>query len=160
MRTYRYQPWARAIHLVLASLMALVGVSIAIEPGNSDHSGTAPGYIAVGSGIAALFVLLAVTQVTARLIVGEHGLTWGSVMRTRSVPWADIQDVLIVPASGMGSWYRPAIRSGGRLIRIQGVAGSHRYIESIVAAISDAQLQLRVSGAASVAGQRAVPPVT
>jgi hypothetical protein len=109
--------------------------------------------------IAALFVLLAVAQVTARLIVGEHGLTWGSVMRTRSVPWADIQDVLIVPASGMGSWYRPAITSGGRLIRIQGVAGSHRYIEGLVVAIGDARL--RASGSASLAGQgQAVPPVT
>ena len=139
--------------------MALIGVSIAVHPGDTGHSGTAPGYIAFGSAIAALFIAFAVAQVTARLTVGEHGLAWGSVMRTRSVPWADIQDVLIVPASGMGSWYRPAIRSGGRLIRIQGVAGSHRYIESIVAAISDAQL--RASGTASIAGQgRAVPPVT
>lgn len=147
------------MHLVLGSLMVLIGVSFAIQPGNSGHSGTAPGYIAAGSAVAALFVMLAVVQVTARLIVGEHGLTWGWVMRTRSVPWADIQDVLIVPASGMGSWYRPAIRSGGRLIRIQGVAGSHRYIEDIVAVISDARL--RASGAASPAGQgQAVPPVT
>lgn len=139
--------------------MALIGVSIAIEPGNADHPGTAPGYIAFGSAIAALFILLTVAQVTARLIVGAYGLTWGSVMRTRSVPWADIQDVVIVPTSGMGPWYRPAIRSGGRLIRIQGVAGSHRYIESIVAAISDAQLS--ASGAASIGGQgRAVPPLT
>jgi hypothetical protein len=159
MRTYRYPPWATAAHVVLASLMALIGVSIAIQPGNSDHSGTAPGYIACGSAIAALFILLAVVQVTSRFIVGEHGLTWGSVVRTRSVRWADIQDVLIVRASGTGSWYRPAIRSGGRLIRIQGVAGSHRYIESIVAAISDAQL--RACGAASMVGPgRAVPPPT
>jgi len=150
-RTYRSPAWARAIHLVLGSVMALVGVSIAIQPGNSGHSGTAPGYIAVGSAIAALFVLLAVVQVTARLIVGEDGLTWGWVMRTRGIPWADIQDVLIVPASGMGSWYRPAIRSGGRLIRIQGVAGSRRYIAGIVAVISDARLC--ASGAASLAGQ-------
>jgi hypothetical protein len=158
MRTYRYPPWPRAIHLILGSLMALIGVSIAAEPGNSDHSGTAPGYIAFGSAIAALFILLAVVEVTARLIVGEHGLTWGSVMRSRSVPWADIQDVLIVPASGMGPWYRPAIRSGGRLIRIQGVAGSHSYIASTVATISDAQL--RASGAASITSQgRVVPPV-
>jgi Bacterial PH domain len=139
--------------------MALIGVSIAIQPGNADHSGTAPGYIAFGSAVAALVTLVTVYQVTARLTVGEHGLTWGSVMRTRSVRWADIQDVLIVPTASMGSWYRPAIRSGGRLIRVQGVAGSHRYIESIVAAISDAQL--RASGAASIAGLgRTVPPVT
>jgi hypothetical protein len=142
--------------VALGLLMALIGVSIAVQPGNSDHAGTAPGYIAFGSAIAALFILLAVAQVTARLIVGEHGLTWGSMMRTRSVLWADIQDVLIVPA---GSWYRPAIRSGGKLIRIQGVGGSHRYIESIVAAINDAKL--RASAAASIAGQgRALPPVT
>jgi hypothetical protein len=159
MRTYRYPAWATAIHLVLGSLMAIIGVSIAVHPGNLGHSGTAPGYIAFGSAIGALSVLLTVAQVTARLIVGKHGLTWGSMMRTRSVTWADIQDVLIVPASGMGPWYRPAIRSGGKLIRIQGVAGSHRYIESIVGAISDAQL--RAGGAASIAGQgRAVPPMT
>jgi len=155
MGTYRYPAWASAVHVVLGSFMALIGVSIAIQPGNSAHSGTAPGYIAVGSVIAAVFILLTVVQVTERLIVGEHGLTWGWMLRTRTVPWADIQDVLIVSA---GSWYRPAIRSGGKLIRIQGVAGPRRYIEGIVAAISDAQL--RAGAAASVAGQgRALPPV-
>lgn len=116
--------------------MALIGVSVAIHPGDANHSGTAPGYVACGGAVAAVCVLLMVAQVTARLTVSEYGLTWRA-LRTRSVAWADIQEVLIVPA---GSWYRPAIRSGGSLIRIQGVAGSHRYIERIVAAITDAQL--------------------
>lgn len=156
MGTYRYPAWATTIHLVLGTLMALIGVSVAIQPGNSSQSGTAPGYIAFGSAMAALVVLLTVHQVTERLVVGERGLTWGSVMHTRSVAWADIQDVIIIPA---GYWCRPAIRSGGKLLRIQGVAGSRRYIEHIIAAITDAQLH--ASEAASLAGQGQVaPPVT
>jgi hypothetical protein len=129
MGTYQDPAWARAVQVVLAFLMALIGVSIAVQPGNSDHAGTVPGYVAFGSAFAVVFILLAVAQVTAGLIVGEHGLTWGWMLRIRSVRWTDIQDVLIVPAAGMGSWYRPAIRSGGKLIRIQGVGGSRRYIE-------------------------------
>jgi len=126
--------------------MALIGLSIAVQPGNSRHSGPAHGYVAFGSAIAVLFILFVVVQVSARLTVAEHGITWGSVLHTRSLGWAEIQDVLIVPTSGMGTWYRPAIRSGGKLIRIQGVAGSHRYIECIVTAISVAQRRSGDSG--------------
>lgn len=116
------------------SFMALIGVSIAVQP-DARHPGTAPGYIACGSVIAALFLSMIVVQLTARLVVTAQGLTWRSMMRTRSIAWHDIQDVLVVPASSMGRWYSPAVKTEGRLMRINSVIGPRRYTEHVVAAV-------------------------
>jgi hypothetical protein len=42
--------------------MALIGVSVAVHRGNAVHPGTAPGYIAFGSILAAAFVFMIVGQ--------------------------------------------------------------------------------------------------
>lgn len=120
------------------TLMALIGVSIAIHPGNAGHPGTAPGYIAFGSVLTALFILMLAGQLASRLVVTEQGLTWRYLTRTRSIAWAEIQDVLLVPASGLGPWYSPSIKASDRLIRINSVIGPRRYTESIVTEIREA----------------------
>jgi Bacterial PH domain len=118
------------------SFMALIGLSIAIQPAN--HPGTAPGYIAVGSVIAGAFIVAIVALLTNRLVVTEHALTWRNLGRTRSVAWADVQDVLVVPANALGRYYSPAIKAHGRLIRINSVIGPRRYTRRVVAEIREA----------------------
>lgn len=113
--------------------MALIGLSISIQPGN--HPGTAPGYIAFGAVIVAVFFLLIVCQLTNRVVVTEQGLTWRNMMRTRSVTWPEIQDVQTVTAASAGPWYSPAIRANGKLIRISSLIGPRRYTESVVTEI-------------------------
>ena len=130
MQTYRNPRWSLAVQVVLWTFMALIGVSIAVHPGNAGHPGTAPGYIACGSVLAVACVFMIVGQLTTRLVVTEHGLTWRTFLRTSSIAWSDIQDVLVVPAKAIGRYYSP---------------GPRRYTETIVTAIHDAQLLNRLS---------------
>jgi Bacterial PH domain len=141
--------------------MALIGVSIAVHPGNAGHPGTAPGYIAFGSILVAAFAFMIVGQLTTRLIVTEHGLTWRNFLRTRSIAWSDIQDVLVVPAQALGRYYSPGIKADGRWMRINSVIGPRRYTETIVTAIRDAQLRARVASASAAHPHQgpAAPPV-
>jgi hypothetical protein len=145
MGTYRNPRWALVTQTFLMSAMALIGLSIAIQPGSAGHPGTAPGYIAFGGVIVAVFVFLIVCQLTNRLVVTEQGLTWRSMMRTKSVAWADVQDVLTVTASSVGRWSSPAVKANGKLIRINSVIASRRRIESIVTDIRRARVEV-VSG--------------
>jgi Bacterial PH domain len=162
MKTYRNPRWALVIQVVLSTFMALICVSIAVHPGNAGNAGTAPGYIAFGSILAAACIFMIFGQLVTRLIVSEHGLTWRSFLRTRSIAWSDIQDVLVVPANALGRYYSPGIKAGGRWIRINSVIGPRRYTETIVTAIRDARLQARVAAAsADPAGRKpAVPPTS
>lgn len=107
---------------------------IAVHPGNTGHPGTAPGYIACGSVIAAGCVFMVVGQLVSRLIVTGDGLSWRYLLGTRSVARADIDEVRIVPARSVGRWYSPAVRSGGRVIWINSVIGSRRCVERVVTA--------------------------
>ena len=151
MKTYRNPRWSLVTQALLITLMALIGVSIAIHPGNEGHPGTAPGYIAFGSVLAALFMLMLVGLLASRLVVTGQGLTWRYLTRTRSIAWAEIQDVLVVPASGLGPWYSPGIKANDRLIRINSVTGPRRYTERIVTEIRE------VWSAASLRGLTAGP---
>jgi Bacterial PH domain len=135
MRTYRNPRWALITQTCLMSLMALIGLSIAIHPGNAREPGTAPGYIAVGAVIVAACIFLIVGQLTNRLLVTEPGLSWRNMMRTRNVAWADVEDVRMVSAASAGPWYSPAIRVNGKLIRISSVIGSRRYVERVASDI-------------------------
>ena len=117
--------------------MALIGVSIAIHPGSASHPGTAPGYIAFGVIMTALCIFLVTGQLTSRLFVTEEGLTWRVMLRTRSIAWADIEDVLVM--AGSRGWHSPGVEVDGKLIRINAVMGSRRYTERIVIAIRDAR---------------------
>jgi hypothetical protein len=40
--------------------------------------------------LAAAVVFMIVVQLMARLIVTEHGLSWRSFLRTRSIAWSEI----------------------------------------------------------------------
>ena len=142
MKTYRSPRWALAIHVFVSSVMALIGVNIAVHPGNAGHPGTAPGFIAVGCALATGFIFLLIRQLNARLVVTEHGLTWHSMARTRNVSWIDIRDVLTVPSPAIGAWYNPAIKTGDKLIRIDSVSGPRRYTERIVTALRDSRLEV------------------
>ena len=141
MQTYRSPRWALVIQTILLAFMALIALSIAIQP-NAGRPGTAPGYIAFGTALAASIIFVAVGQIRSRLVVTELGLSWRYVMRTRSVPWTDIQDVLAVPAASHGPYYSPGIKVGGKLVRINSVVGPRRYTERIVAAICAARQEL------------------
>jgi hypothetical protein len=88
-------------------------------------------------------------MIVSRLIVTRHGLTWRYYLRTRSIAWADIQDVLVVPGNAVGRYYGPGIKTDGRLIRVSSVIGPRRYTETIVTAIRDAQMQARVAATAT-----------
>jgi hypothetical protein len=123
--------------------MALIGISIAIHPGNADHPGTAPGYVAFGSLLTAGITFAFVGELTSRLAVTDHGLTWRYWMRTKSVAWADIQDVIVMPAASFGPWCSPGVRTAGRLMRINSVIGPRRYTEKIVTAIRETRSQAR-----------------
>jgi hypothetical protein len=127
--------------------MALIAVSIAVHPGNANHSGTAPGYIAFGSILAAIFSFMIVGQLASRLVVTQQGLAWRYYLQSRSIAWADIQDVLVLPANALGRYYSPGIETGGRLIRINSVIGPRRYTETIVSAIRAAHIQAEVVAA-------------
>lgn len=122
-------------------------------------AGTAPGYIAFGSILAAACIFMIFGQ---RLIVSERGLTWRSFLRTRSIAWSDIQDVLVVPANAVGRYYSPGIKADGRWMRINSVIGPRRYTETIVTAIRDAQLRARVAAASAARADQkpAVPPTS
>jgi hypothetical protein len=145
MGTYRSPRWALVLQTILAGLMALIGVSIAIHPGNAGRPGTAPGYLAVGAAVAAIMIFVAVGQIRSRLGVGQLGLSWRYMMRTGSVPWADIQDILVVPAAGVSAYWSPAVKVGGDIVRIKSVVGPRRYTERIVSAIRAAGQQLEPS---------------
>jgi hypothetical protein len=145
MQTYRNPRWSLVAQAILGSFMALIGVSVAVHPGNAAHPGTAPGYIASGCATAAACIAVIVGQLMSRLAVTKDGLSWRSMVRTRSLRWADIQDVLVVPAASFGPWYSPGVRSDGRLIRINSVIGPRRYTEKVVTAIRDAQVQAIVA---------------
>jgi Bacterial PH domain len=138
-QTYGIPGWAKVIHVIVGSLMALIGVSIAIHPGNTGHPGTAPGYIAFGIIITALCIFAVTSQLTSRLVVTPEGLTWRVMLRTRSIAWADIQDVLVVP--GSRGWHSLGVKAEGKLMRINAVIGSRRYTERIVTAIRAARPQ-------------------
>ncbi len=138
-QTYGIPGWAKVIHVVVGSLMALIGVGIAIHPGNTGHPGTAPGYIAVGVIITALSIFTVTGQLASRLVVTAEGLTWRVMLRTRSISWADVQDVLVV--AGSRGWHSPGVKADGRLIRVNAVIGPRRYTERIVTAIRDARPQ-------------------
>ena len=97
-----------------------------------------------------------VVQLMARLIVTEHGLSWRSFLRTRSIAWSEIQDVLVVPAKAIGRYYSPGIKVDGKWMRISSVAGTRRYTETIVTAIRDAELRARVASAAHPGRGRSV----
>jgi hypothetical protein len=141
MQTYRSPRWALVTQTTLLAFMVLITLSIAIQP-NAGRPGTAPGYIAFGAVLTAIIIFIGVGQIRSRLVVSELGLSWRYVMRTRSVPWADIQDVLVVPAASLGSYYSPGIKVGGKLVRIKSVVGPRRYTERIVAAIRAAGQEL------------------
>jgi Bacterial PH domain len=126
---------------ILLAFMVLIALSIAIQP-KAGRPGTAPGYIALGTALAVITAFVAVGQIRSRLVVSELGLSWRYVMRTRSVPWADIEDVLVVPAASRGSYYSPGIKVGGKPVRINSVVGPRRYTERIVAAICAAGQEL------------------
>jgi hypothetical protein len=145
-QTYRNPRWALVIQVGVSTLMALIGVSIAVHPGKAGHPGTAPGYIAFGSIVAAACIFMMVGQLANRLVVTEHGLTWRNYLRIRSIAWADIDDVLVVPANAFGRYYSPSIKAAGRSIRIDSVIGPRRYTETVVAAIRDAQLRAHATG--------------
>jgi hypothetical protein len=145
MRTYRNARWALVTQTFLLSGMALIGLSIAIHPGSADHPGTAPGYIAFGGVIVAVFMFLVVCQLTNRLVVTEQGLTWRNMMRIRTVAWTDVQDVLTVRASSVGLWYSPAVKANGKLIRIGSVIASRRRVESIVTDIRSTCAETRTT---------------
>lgn len=138
MKTYRNPRWSLVTQALLITFMALIGVSIAIHPGNAGHPGTAPGYIVFGSVLAAVLMLMLAGQLASRLVVTEQGLSWRYMTRTRSIAWAEIQDVLVVPASSLGPWYSPGIKANDRLVRINSVIGPRRYTESIVTEIREA----------------------
>jgi Bacterial PH domain len=146
-QTYRNPRWALVIQGVLSTFMALIGVTIAVHPGNAGHPGTAPGYIAFGSILTTACIFMTVGQLMSRLIVTEHGLTWRNFLRTRSVAWTDVQEVLVVPANALGRYYSPSIKAAGRSIRINCVIGPRRYTEAVVAAIRDAQVRARAAAA-------------
>lgn len=145
MRTYRNARSALVIQTFLLSGMALIGLSIAIHPGSAGHSGTAPGYIAFGGVIVAIFIFLIVCQLTNRLVVTEQGVIWRNMVRIRTVAWADVQDVLTVTASSAGRWYSPAIKVNGKVIRIGSVIASRRRVESIVTDIRSACAEARIT---------------
>ena len=136
MQTYRNPRWALVVQTLLLTFMAFLGVSIAISP-SANHPGTAPGYIAFGTCIAAFCILMIVGLLMNRLVVTGQALTWRYLGRTRSIDWADVQDVLVVRASAMGSYYSPGIRTHGRLIRINSVIGPRRYTREVVAEIRE-----------------------
>ena len=148
MQTYRNPRWALVIQVVLLSLIALIGLSIAIHPGNASHPGTAPGYIAFGSIFSAAFIFLLVAHLRSRLVVAEHGLTWRYMMRTKSIDWAAIEDVVVMPAHSLGAWYSPGVKTDGGLMRIDSVIGPRRYTESIIAAIRGSRPQARTTTSA------------
>ena len=129
--------------VVLSTLLVLIGVGFAVHPGRASHPGPAPGYIAFGSILVAAGVFMIVVQLMARLVVTGHGLSWRSFLRTRSIAWGDIEDVLVVPAKAVGRYYSPGIEVGGRCLRIDSVIGPRRYTETIVSAIRDAQRRAR-----------------
>jgi hypothetical protein len=99
--------------------------------------------------LAAAVVFMIVVQLMARLIVTEHGLSWRSFLRTRSIPWSEIQDVLVAPAKSIGRCYSPGIKVDGKWMRISSVNGPRRYTETIVSAIRDAELQAGVASASA-----------
>jgi hypothetical protein len=136
-QTYGIPRWAKVLHVIGGSFLALIGVGVALHPGNTGHPGTAPGYIAFGIVVTALCVLVVTGQLTSRLVVTADGLTWRVMLRTRSIAWADVHDVLVVASSG--GWYSPGVKTDGKLIRIKAVIGSRRYAERIVTAIRDAR---------------------
>lgn len=139
--------------------MALIGLSIAIHPGNTGQSGTAPGYIAFGCVIVAACIFAIVCQLTNRVVLTQHGLAWRNLMRTRSVAWADVQQVGTAVAASVGRWYSPAVKANGKLIRINSIIGSRRYVESIVADIRSVWTEARTATlAGGVDASAAGPP--
>lgn len=138
MGTYRSSLWPRALLTFCMALMALIFVSIAVQP-SSSHPGTAPGYIAFGSILAAIWILLLIRLLNARLVVTKEGLTWHSIIRTRKMSWDDIQDVRTVHVAGLAPWYNPLVTTSSRLVRIDTVIGPRSHADSVVTAIRNSQ---------------------
>jgi Bacterial PH domain len=143
MGTYRSSRGPRVLVTFVGALMALIFASIAIQP-NASHPGTAPGYIALGSLLAAIWIILLVRQLNARLVVTEDGLTWHSAIRTRRIAWDDIQDVRTVHVAGLTPWYSPLVTTGGRPIRIDTVIGPRSHADHVVIAIRNSRTSVSV----------------
>ena len=138
MGTYRSSRGPRVLVTFVGTLMALIFVSIAIQP-NASHPGTAPGDIAFGIILAAIWIVLLVRQLNARLVVTEDGLTWHSAFRIRRIAWDDIQDVRTVHVAGLAPWYSPLVTTSSRPIRIDTVIGPRSHADRVVAAIRNSR---------------------
>ena len=137
-QTYRCSIWLGLVGGVIAPLGLLAcGIGVAVDPGGQGDPGTAPGYIASGVVIGALGVFFVIAQVTARLVVNEHGLAWRYFLRAKTVSWDDVEDVEVLP-TGRGA-YCAGIRTGSGLIAIKTVTGPERHAQTIVEALQAAQ---------------------
>jgi hypothetical protein len=157
-QTYRSSIWLDVVGCVIAPLTLLAcGIGVAVDPGGQGDPGTAPGYIVSGVVIGAVGIFFAVTQVTTRLVVNEHGLAWRYFLRTKTVSWDDVEDVEVLP-SGSGA-YCAGIRTRPGLIAIKSVNGSELHAQTIVEALKAAKPP-RASGRAIAATTAAGDPDT
>ena len=61
------------------------------------------------------------------------------LLRRKTVPWAEVQDVIVVSGSSLRTTYSPGIKTGSGEVRLNGVIGSQSYVENIVAEIRQAR---------------------
>jgi hypothetical protein len=91
--------------------------------------------VASGAVIGAVGIYMGISQFRSRIVVTAQGLTSSYLLRRKTVPWVEIQDVVVVGGSSLRTTYSPGIKTGSGMVRLNGVIGSRPYVENIVAGI-------------------------
>lgn len=135
MQIYRSPRWLDILGGVIAPVFfVVIGFGEA-----ADLQGSGPAPIAVGAGIAAMGIYLAISQLRHRLVVTQDGLTWSFLLRTRTVVWADVQDIDVVRGYSSQDYYSPGIRTATGMVRVTCILGRRDYIEKVVSGIRTAR---------------------
>jgi hypothetical protein len=135
MQTFRSSP----LQNIVVGWVAPLGFGIvALASFTSAGPGRAYG-VAEGIMLAVMAVGLFINQVRSRLVVNDHGLTYGSLFGTKSIAWTDVHDVEVGAGYSFGGWYSPVVITSSGRARINSILGTQAHVGRVVDAIRSAR---------------------
>ncbi|HEY2638267.1 MAG TPA: PH domain-containing protein [Streptosporangiaceae bacterium] len=140
MQIYRSSPPQDIVPCIAGVVLGIIGVAYLATPGPYK-----PLDVTVGVLFAAAGVAIFLNQVKSRLVVGDEGLTYGNLFRTRRIGWADVHGVEVCSGNSLGPWYSARVDTGMGRVRINSVLGTRSHLELVAAAIRSAQPALEGS---------------
>ena len=114
---------------VLAGVLIVAGVVLI---GTIRQGGAT--VVVAGLGAVIIGAAIEVAVRGSYLSVAPEGVTCAYNFRRQTTRWRDIKDFEIVPTSGQGmAAWALALRLPGGPVKIRAVAGTHEYLEQVVA---------------------------